>query len=106
MPGLPFFASGIRRFTRALAPPELLARQHYGGIVGNKSGVAIAGVDATSIVDAAFRRARIGMVIADSSGSFLEVNESLSEFLGYSADQLATMSFRDITFADDLAASA
>ena len=69
------------------------------------SGAAIAGVDAASMVDAAFRRARTGMTIADGSGKFLEANAALAEFLGYSIDELETMSFRDLTFGEDLADS-
>ena len=71
----------------------------------HSSGAAIAGVDAESMVDAAFRRARTGMTITDPSGKFLEANEALAEFLGYSRDELVTMSFRDLTFGEDLAES-
>ena len=71
----------------------------------DSSGAAIAGVDAASIVDAAFRRARTGMVVADAAGNLLEANQSLAELLGYSVQELATMSFRDITYTEDLAAS-
>lgn len=71
----------------------------------NGSGAAVAGVDAASMVDAAFRRARTGMTVADGSGNLLEANEALAQFLGYSVDELATMSFRDITLGEDLAAS-
>ena len=58
------------------------------------------------MVDAAFRRARTGMAVTDASGNFLEVNEALATFFGYPAAQLTTMSFRDLTLAQDLAESA
>jgi diguanylate cyclase (GGDEF)-like protein/PAS domain S-box-containing protein len=46
------------------------------------------------------------MVITDAAGSFLEVNTAFCSFLGYSAKELMGMSFRDVTFAEDFAASA
>ncbi|MGE0308111.1 MAG: putative bifunctional diguanylate cyclase/phosphodiesterase, partial [Acidimicrobiia bacterium] len=63
------------------------------------------GVDAAQVLDAVFRRARVGMAIADVSGRLLDVNDAMCRFLGYTADQLTTMSFRDITATGDLAGS-
>jgi len=71
--------------------------------VHSSSHAAIAGVDTASMV-AAFQHARTGMTIIDPAGKLLEANEALAEFLGYSIDELAALSLRDITFADDLAA--
>ena len=69
-------------------------------------GQGIAGVDTALIVDAAFRRANVCMAITDEAGVYLEVNEALCAFLGYPADELQGMSFRDVTAHDDLAEGA
>ncbi|MGZ4772277.1 MAG: EAL domain-containing protein [Ilumatobacteraceae bacterium] len=65
-------------------------------------GLGVAGVHPTLIIDAAFRRASVGMAITDASGYYLEVNDVLCKFLGYSAEELLAMSFRDLTAPDDL----
>ena len=63
----------------------------------------IAGVDAALIVDAVFRRASMCMAITDQSGTYLQVNDALCKYLGYSAIELNGKSFRDVTAPDDLA---
>ena len=65
-------------------------------------GPGIAGVDAALIIDAAFRRTSVCMAITDESGAYLEVNDALCALLGYTADQLRGMSFRDVTAPEDL----
>ena len=50
----------------------------------------------------AFEHAAIGMALVGLDGSFLKVNRSLSELLGYTADSLLQMTFQDITYPEDL----
>ena len=44
----------------------------------------------------------VGMALVSPDGHWLEVNESLSNLIGYSQDELRRMSFRTIIHADDL----
>jgi PAS domain S-box-containing protein len=64
---------------------------------------------ALAVSDARFRitfeNAPVGIANTAPDGRFLRVNEALCRFLGYSADELATKSFQDVTHPDDLAAS-
>ncbi len=50
----------------------------------------------------AFESAAIGMAVVGLDGRFLEVNDSLCELVGRTADELCTMTWRDITHPDDL----
>jgi PAS domain S-box-containing protein len=54
---------------------------------------------------ATFNQAAVGFAIAGLDGRYQEVNRKLTELLGYSAEELATMTFADITHAEDLAAT-
>ncbi len=51
---------------------------------------------------AAFNQAAVGIAHVDIDGSWLRVNGTLCQMLGYSADELTRMRFQDITHADDL----
>jgi diguanylate cyclase (GGDEF)-like protein/PAS domain S-box-containing protein len=59
-------------------------------------------VDSRSILDAAFRRAVVGMAITDAGGYYVEVNDTFCSLLGYEPDELLSMSFRDVTAAGDV----
>jgi two-component system, cell cycle sensor histidine kinase and response regulator CckA len=50
----------------------------------------------------AFESAAIGMALVAPDGRFLEVNASLCQIVGYSADELVACTFQDITHPDDL----
>ena len=50
----------------------------------------------------AFNDASIGMALVALDGRWLQVNDALCEIVGYSADELLSMTFQDITFQDDL----
>src|SRR5450631_236981 len=52
----------------------------------------------------AFDFSAIGMALVSPTGQLLRVNQSLCEFLGYSAEELRAKTFQDITHADDLEA--
>ena len=46
----------------------------------------------------------IGTALVGLDGGWLNVNAALRDFLGYSAEEFATLTFQDITHADDLGA--
>ncbi|MDX6693207.1 MAG: hypothetical protein QOF02_810 [Blastocatellia bacterium] len=50
----------------------------------------------------AFDYAAIGMALVSAKGRWLQVNRSLSEILGYSAQELLTTNFQSMTHQDDL----
>lgn len=50
----------------------------------------------------AFDYAAIGMALVSTQGSWLRVNRSLCEILGYSEQELLKMNFQSITHADDV----
>jgi PAS domain S-box-containing protein len=53
---------------------------------------------------ATFENAAVGIAHIAPNGRWLRVNEALSRIVGYTADELITKSFQDITHPDDLAA--
>jgi PAS domain S-box-containing protein len=52
----------------------------------------------------AFDAAAIGMTLATPDGRWLKVNDSFCRIVGYTADELLTMRFHDLTHPDDLEA--
>jgi PAS domain S-box-containing protein len=52
---------------------------------------------------ATFEQAAVGIGHVDLTGRWLRVNHRLSEITGYTRQELLGMSFRDVTFPDDLA---
>ncbi|MCT4716400.1 diguanylate cyclase [Enterobacteriaceae bacterium H18W14] len=56
--------------------------------------------------EARFRNAMeysaIGMALVSIEGQWIQVNKSLSNFLGYTADQLRSLTFQQITYPEDL----
>ena len=50
----------------------------------------------------AFNHATIGMTLVSPQGRFLQVNRSLCQLVGYTAEELVAISFQDITHPDDL----
>jgi PAS domain S-box-containing protein len=51
----------------------------------------------------AFEAAPIGMALTSIDGRWLKVNDAFCEIVGYTAAELLTMSFQEITHPDDLA---
>jgi diguanylate cyclase (GGDEF)-like protein/PAS domain S-box-containing protein len=51
---------------------------------------------------AIFEQAAVGIAIISPDGDWLQANSKLCNIVGYSRDELLTMSFQDITFPDDL----
>jgi diguanylate cyclase (GGDEF)-like protein/PAS domain S-box-containing protein len=54
--------------------------------------------------ETAFADAPIGMALVDLDGSFMKTNRALSEITGYGEEDLARLTFQDITHPDDLEA--
>ncbi|MEB3337274.1 MAG: EAL domain-containing protein [Leptolyngbyaceae bacterium] len=50
-----------------------------------------------------FEQAAIGIGLTDLRGRWIQANPVLQNFLGYSAEELSRMTFREITHPDDLA---
>jgi len=53
---------------------------------------------------ATFEQAAVGIAHIDPDGTWLRVNQTLCDLVGYSRDELLTLTFQDITHPDDLAA--
>jgi PAS domain S-box-containing protein len=56
------------------------------------------------LLGSAFDRSPIGMSVANLDGRWLGINDAYCRMLGYTREQLAGLSFRDLTHPDDLAA--
>ena len=52
-----------------------------------------------------FENAAVGIVNVDSQGRFLYVNEKMCDILGYGREELALLTFQDVTYSEDQAAS-
>ena len=50
----------------------------------------------------AFRMSPLGMCFVDTEGCFTKVNRAMSDMLGYSEEELLTLSFADVTHPDDV----
>lgn len=50
-----------------------------------------------------FNAAPVGMAIANVDGRYVKVNRAICEFLGYSAEELQTRTYLDVTHPDDAA---
>jgi len=50
----------------------------------------------------AFEYAAIGMALVSIEGRWIKVNKSLCDLVGYSAEELSTKTFQDITYPEDL----
>jgi PAS domain S-box-containing protein len=57
------------------------------------------------LLQAVFENAPLGIVIADSDGRFVEVNQAFLEMLSYGRDEALALSFVSITHPDDRAAT-
>lgn len=53
---------------------------------------------------ATFENAAVGMAHVGPDGKWLRVNRRLAEILGYSRDELAQLTFQDVSHADDIVA--
>jgi PAS domain S-box-containing protein len=56
-------------------------------------------------LQAIFHHAAVGIAVADLSGRFIEMNQKFAEIVGYSPAELSQLTFREITFPEDLPAT-
>jgi len=61
-------------------------------------------IESDSLFENAFQHAPIGMALVAPNGSWLKVNHSLCEILGYSDAELTKLSFQALTHPEDLKA--
>ncbi|SMG20071.1 PAS domain S-box-containing protein [Marivirga sericea] len=59
-------------------------------------------IDKNLLFESAFEHASIGMALVSPTGSWLKVNKSLCDILGYTEEELSTKTFQDLTHPDDL----
>ena len=53
-----------------------------------------------------FENSAIGFVLADPSGRFVEANRAFQEFVGYTGEELKTLTYVDVTHAEDISRGA
>jgi PAS domain S-box-containing protein len=53
-------------------------------------------------LDSILKNTRIGIALTDTNNKFILVNPFFCELLGYTEDELKKLSFRDITYSEDL----
>ncbi len=63
---------------------------------------ALARREAHELFETAFTNAPIGMALVGLDGRWIRVNDAVCRMLGWSAEELATRTFQDITHPDDL----
>lgn len=100
--------SGVHRWIRAAANPVRSLDGSPAGFVGSVEDITDR-VDAderlrevTQQFHQAFDNAPIGMALVALDGTWMAVNQSLVQLLGYTADDLLASTFQDITHPDDL----
>jgi PAS domain S-box-containing protein len=79
-------------------PQELCARLDAGGRIIAQRALQ----ESEERFYSAFECAGMGMAMTDLSGDFLQVNQTLCDFLGYSKEDLLKKNFQQITFPADL----
>ena len=96
--------AGVQDYlAKPFAVDELLAR--VDGLLAERRRAGEQLRQSEARFEATFDHAAVGMVQMAPDGSFLRVNHRLCEILGYAADELRALSFREVTHADDLADS-
>ncbi len=99
---------GGRKFDVQVVPVRNKRGQVFAGlIVGQDITVQTARLDelqkAKEELRLTIENAPIGMAVCSLDGGFIEVNRALCEIVGYSADELVTKTFQEITHPEDLA---
>jgi PAS domain S-box-containing protein len=77
----------------------------YAEVMSDQVAARRALIDSERQFQVTFENAPIGLAHNAPDGRFLRVNEMMCRILGYSADDLTTKSYREITHPDDLEAS-
>jgi len=80
-------------------------RRIYGSVrnITERKNAAVALRESDERFSSAFEYAAIGMALVSPDGQFIKVNQALCTLLGYTAEELTTLTFQEITHADDLA---
>lgn len=93
--------AGVQDF---LAKPfnveELLAR--VGGLLAERQRAGAQLQESETRFEATFEQAAVGFLQMKPDGRFQRVNRKFCESIGYSEAELTNMTFRDITYPDDL----
>ena len=96
--GLAFPSIGLRQLDKLVANEKALKAE-----VVQLRDVAAALEESQLRFNSAFEYAAIGMALVSLEGAWLDVNNSLGKLVGYTAQELKTKTFQDITHPDDLA---
>lgn len=92
---------GVQAYlTKPFKVEELLAR--IAGLIEERRRTGLQLRQSESRFEATFEQAAVGIALVAPDGRWLRVNRKLSDILGYSAAELQTRTFQDITFPDDL----
>jgi diguanylate cyclase (GGDEF)-like protein/PAS domain S-box-containing protein len=78
---------------------------HLFGTIQDVTEARLAGIarrEAQELFETAFTNAPIGMALVGLDGRWIRVNDAICRMLGWSAEELATMTFQDITHPEDL----
>ncbi len=60
-------------------------------------------IDNSELFKQTFLQAFIGLSLTNEEGQFLEVNETICQLLGYTSDELKSLTIHDVTHPDDVA---
>jgi diguanylate cyclase (GGDEF)-like protein/PAS domain S-box-containing protein len=90
-----------------ITPPAIFGQDRYRiAWISDLSAhreVERAGREASVRFETAFANAPVGMAIVSLDGRWMKTNDALAKLTGYSSDELAQLTFQDITHPDDLA---
>jgi PAS domain S-box-containing protein len=92
----------------AQARPEYDAQQHFLGYVGTLTNITDrkqyeqALKDSEERFRATFEQAAVGVAHVAPDGRWMRVNQRLCDIVGYTREELLDLTFRDITYPDDL----
>jgi diguanylate cyclase (GGDEF)-like protein/PAS domain S-box-containing protein len=101
-------ATGSLRWLQVNATPIHDGNGKLDGVAATFSDVTVRRAEredlrrAKELFATAFSQAPIGMALVDLDGSWLQVNRSLCDLVGYSEAELMKLTFQDITHPDDL----
>jgi diguanylate cyclase (GGDEF)-like protein/PAS domain S-box-containing protein len=100
---------GSRRFAVDVRPLHDGNGDVIGGVANGRDVTELRRLEAELRLNermfrAAFEISPVGIVRATPDGEFIEFNDAFADMLGYSRDELAGKTFRDVTPPDDIAA--
>lgn len=101
-------ADGARLYLRISGQPLLDRSGNVDQVVftmTDMTGVVLAARaqrDSDRLFESALENAPIGMAIVGLDGRWIKVNQAVCEITGYASEELAKMTFQDITYFEDL----